>query len=140
MYQYTDFDKAFVQLRADQYRDQLTRNQAGQLGDDEVIRLDETRGRIAAQKRMAANLVIVLAVALPAAVGFALALPAFDRLLVPPSFQGAFSAFMAPLLPGFVALAIFQGGNATRLTKIDIAGQLTHDHDIQPGNHFRLQR
>ncbi len=29
----------------------------------EVIRLDETRGRIAAQKRMAANLVIVLAVA-----------------------------------------------------------------------------
>lgn len=35
MYQYTDFDKAFVQLRADQYRDQLTRNQAGQLGDDE---------------------------------------------------------------------------------------------------------
>lgn len=76
----------------------------------EVIRLDETRGRIAAQKRMAANLVIVLAVALPAAVGFALALPAFDRLLVPPSFQGAFSAFMAPLLPGFVALAIFQAG------------------------------
>ena len=35
MYQYTDFDKAFVQHRADQYRDQLTRNQAGQLGDDE---------------------------------------------------------------------------------------------------------
>jgi sulfite reductase (NADPH) hemoprotein beta-component len=35
MYQYTDFDKAFVKLRADQYRDQLTRNQAGLLGDDE---------------------------------------------------------------------------------------------------------
>lgn len=76
----------------------------------QVIRLDETRGRIAAQKRIASNLVIVLAVALPAAVGFALALPAFDRLLVPPSFQGRFSAYMAPLLPGFVALAIFQAG------------------------------
>lgn len=76
----------------------------------EVIRLDETRGRVAAQKRIAANIVIVLAVALPAAVGFALALPAFDRLLVPPSFQGRFSAYMAPLLPGFVALAIFQAG------------------------------
>jgi len=35
MYQYTDFDKAFVKLRAEQYRDQLTRNQAGLLGDDE---------------------------------------------------------------------------------------------------------
>lgn len=76
----------------------------------QVIRLDETRGRIAAQKRIASNIVIVLAVALPAAVGFALALPAFDRLLVPPSFQGRFSAYMAPLLPGFVALAIFQAG------------------------------
>ncbi|MDP3408872.1 lipopolysaccharide biosynthesis protein [Bosea sp. (in: a-proteobacteria)] len=76
----------------------------------EVLRLDETRGRRAAQKRIAANLTIVLAVALPAAVGFALALPAFDRLLVPPSFQGRFSAYMALLLPGFVALTIFQAG------------------------------
>ena len=76
----------------------------------QVIRLDETRGRRAAQKRIASNLVIVLAVALPTVVGFALALPAFDRLLVPPSFQGRFSAYMALLLPGFVALAIFQAG------------------------------
>lgn len=76
----------------------------------QVIRLDETRGRRAAQRRIAANIVIVLAVALPAAVGFALALPAFDRMLVPPSFQGRFSAYMAPLLPGFVAIAIFQAG------------------------------
>jgi sulfite reductase (NADPH) hemoprotein beta-component len=35
MYQYTDFDKQFVQLRAAQHRDQLTRWQAGQLADDE---------------------------------------------------------------------------------------------------------
>jgi O-antigen/teichoic acid export membrane protein len=76
----------------------------------QVIRLDETRGRRAAQKRIATNIVIVLAVALPAAVGFALTLPAFDRILVPPSFQGRFSTYMAPLLPGFVAIAIFQAG------------------------------
>ena len=74
----------------------------------QVIRLDETRGRRAAQKRIAANIVIVLAVALPVVVGFWLALPAFDRMLVPPSFQGLFSAYMAPLLPGFAAIAIFQ--------------------------------
>ncbi|HSV51588.1 MAG TPA: nitrite/sulfite reductase [Burkholderiaceae bacterium] len=35
MYQYTEFDKQFVQLRAAQHRDQLTRWQAGQLADDE---------------------------------------------------------------------------------------------------------
>ncbi len=35
MYQYTDFDRQFVRARADQFRDQLTRNLAGQLGDDE---------------------------------------------------------------------------------------------------------
>jgi sulfite reductase (NADPH) hemoprotein beta-component len=35
MYQYTDFDKHFIQLRAAQYRDQLERHLAGQLPDDE---------------------------------------------------------------------------------------------------------
>jgi sulfite reductase (NADPH) hemoprotein beta-component len=35
MYQYTDFDKQFVRQRAAQFRDQLTRNLAGELGDEE---------------------------------------------------------------------------------------------------------
>ncbi|WP_295646251.1 nitrite/sulfite reductase, partial [uncultured Methylibium sp.] len=35
MYQYTDFDRRFVQQRAAQYRDQLTRNLAGALSDDD---------------------------------------------------------------------------------------------------------
>jgi sulfite reductase (NADPH) hemoprotein beta-component len=35
MYQYTDFDRHFVRQRATQYRDQLERNLAGQLSDDE---------------------------------------------------------------------------------------------------------
>ena len=35
MYQYTDFDREFIRLRAQQYRDQLQRHQAGLLGDDE---------------------------------------------------------------------------------------------------------
>src|SRR3954469_11345112 len=34
MYQYTEFDKAFVRARAAQYRDQLERNLAGQLSDE----------------------------------------------------------------------------------------------------------
>ncbi|MEG3002472.1 MAG: nitrite/sulfite reductase [Comamonas sp.] len=35
MYQYTDFDKAFVQQRADQFRDQLERWQSGKLPEDD---------------------------------------------------------------------------------------------------------
>jgi sulfite reductase (NADPH) hemoprotein beta-component len=35
MYRYTPFDSEFVKARAAQYRDQLTRNLAGKLGDDE---------------------------------------------------------------------------------------------------------
>lgn len=35
MYQYTEFDRQFVKARADQFRDQLTRWQAGQLPEDE---------------------------------------------------------------------------------------------------------
>jgi sulfite reductase (NADPH) hemoprotein beta-component len=35
MYQYTDFDRQFVHARAAQFRDQLERNLAGQLSDDE---------------------------------------------------------------------------------------------------------
>ncbi|MFG6415417.1 nitrite/sulfite reductase [Roseateles sp. DC23W] len=35
MYQYTDFDRRFIRARAAQFRDQLERNLAGTLGDDE---------------------------------------------------------------------------------------------------------
>ena len=35
MYQYTEFDQQFIRLRAAQFRDQLERNQAGELGEDE---------------------------------------------------------------------------------------------------------
>ena len=35
MYAYTDFDRRFVHARAAQFRDQLQRNLAGQLSDDE---------------------------------------------------------------------------------------------------------
>jgi sulfite reductase (NADPH) hemoprotein beta-component len=35
MYQYTDFDRQFVHARAAQFRDQLARNVAGSLGDEE---------------------------------------------------------------------------------------------------------
>lgn len=74
----------------------------------EVIRLDEHRGRQAALRRISGNVVIVLMVALPVAVGLWLVLPAFERLLVPESFRGHFSVYLTALLPGFTALTISQ--------------------------------
>ena len=39
MYQYTDFDKNFVKLRAEQFRDQLERWQRGELTDEQMLPL-----------------------------------------------------------------------------------------------------
>ena len=39
MYQYTHFDKQFVQLRAQQFRDQLDRWQRGELTDEQLLPL-----------------------------------------------------------------------------------------------------
>jgi len=74
----------------------------------EVIRLDEHRGREAALRQIAQNVVIVLMVTLPIAAGLWLVLPAFERLLVPQSFRGHFSDYLTILLPGFMALTISQ--------------------------------
>lgn len=72
-----------------------------------VLRLGETEGREVALAQVSRNIVIVLAVVLPAAVGLWVVLPAFEALLVPPEFRGRFAAHLAILLPGFAALAIF---------------------------------
>ena len=39
MYQYTDFDKQFISLRAEQFRDQLDRWQKGELTDEQLLPL-----------------------------------------------------------------------------------------------------
>ena len=39
MYQYSEFDRQFVRLRAEQFRDQLQRWQAGQLTDEQFLPL-----------------------------------------------------------------------------------------------------
>lgn len=38
------------------------------------------------------------------------------------------------------ALAGLVGANATRLTKIDVAGKFTQNQDVESGNNFRAQR
>ena len=43
---------------------------------------------------------------------------------------------------GVIGLALAQlvDGNAARLAEVNVAGQLAHNHDVQAGHHFRLQR
>ena len=44
MYQYTDFDRQFVTLRAQQFRDQLERWQRGELTDEQLLPLRQQNG------------------------------------------------------------------------------------------------
>ncbi len=76
----------------------------------EVVRLDETQGRAAAEAQIARNMVIVLMIVLPVATGLWLVLAPFEQLLVPAAYQGHFARYMAVLIPAFVALALFQAG------------------------------
>lgn len=73
-----------------------------------VLSLGEKEGRQVALAQVSRNIVVVLAVVLPAAAGLWVVLPAFEALLVPPEFRGRFAAHLSLLLPGFAALAIFQ--------------------------------
>ncbi len=73
-----------------------------------VVRTDESEGREAALKRIAANQVVVLLIAAPAALGLFCVLPPFERLFVPGAYHGHFAGYFAVMLPAFVALTVTQ--------------------------------
>ena len=76
----------------------------------EVVRLDQTEGQAATHARIAANMPLVLLVLLPVAVGWWMALPAFEQVFVPISFRGHFAGYMTILTPAFLAMGLFQAG------------------------------
>jgi O-antigen/teichoic acid export membrane protein len=73
-----------------------------------AVRTEEAHGRAEAERRIAHNLAVVAALLLPLAAGFWAVLPAFEALLVPQAFRGAFSAYTTLLIPAFVAFALIQ--------------------------------
>ena len=73
-----------------------------------AVRTDEAQGRAEAERQVARNLAVVAALLLPLAAGFWAVLPAFEALLVPRDFRGAFSAYTTLLIPAFVAFALIQ--------------------------------
>ena len=70
-----------------------------------AVRADERDGRAAANAQLGRNVVIVLAVLLPAAAGFWLVLPALAQTIVPAEFRDSFVSYSALLLPAVVAQA-----------------------------------
>jgi O-antigen/teichoic acid export membrane protein len=73
-----------------------------------AVRTEEAHGRAEAERRIGHNLAVVAALLLPLAAGFWAVLPAFEALLVPQAFRGAFSAYTTLLIPAFVAFALIQ--------------------------------
>ncbi len=73
-----------------------------------AVRADHQEGREAARRQIVRNITIVLALMLPAGAGYWLILPAFEALLVPPDYRGAFAAYSTILIPAFVAFCIAQ--------------------------------
>lgn len=73
-----------------------------------AVRADHQEGRELARRQIARNITIVLALMMPAAAGYWLILPAFEALLVPVEYRGAFAAYSAILIPAFLAFCLAQ--------------------------------
>lgn len=73
-----------------------------------AMRRDVEEGRPAAQAQIAHNATIIIALLMPACVGYWLVLPAFEALVVPLGFQGAFLTYSTALLPGLFAYGLVQ--------------------------------
>jgi O-antigen/teichoic acid export membrane protein len=73
-----------------------------------AVRTEEAHGRAEAELRIAHNLAVVAALLLPLAAGFWAVLPAFEALLVPQAYRGAFAAYATVLIPAFTAFALIQ--------------------------------
>lgn len=73
-----------------------------------AVRRDATEGREAGRRQIARNLALVAALLVPAILGYGLALPALERLVVPAAFQGPFAAMTVAFLPGLLAYGLVQ--------------------------------
>ena len=73
-----------------------------------AVRTEAEQGRVAAEHCLRRNMLIVAAVLVLLAVGFACTMPAFTALLVPVRFRAEFPALALTLLPGVVLMCFGQ--------------------------------
>lgn len=70
----------------------------------QVLRIDRTEGREAAERQLKLNISLALAFMAPLAMGYAVMAPTFEALMAPQAYRGAFSSLSAELAPGYFAL------------------------------------
>lgn len=73
-----------------------------------VVRSDFEQGRDAAERLVAKNALIVMAVLIPLAAGYAVTLPAFTMVLIPEAYRATFGSLSLILLPGILAFCAIQ--------------------------------
>lgn len=73
-----------------------------------AVRAEETHGREAAERQVAANLGLVAAVVIPAAGGLWLVWPAFEALFIPDAFRGQLVDPVRLMIPALAAFALVQ--------------------------------
>lgn len=73
-----------------------------------AVRREAEEGQAAAAAQLRRNAVIVVAVLVLIGVGYAMAMPAFEALLVPVRYRGPFGSLTLILLPGMVLFCIAQ--------------------------------
>ncbi len=71
-----------------------------------AVRADELHGRDSANKQVARNMDILVAILLPATIGLWLILPSVESLIVPAEFRGPFAHYLTLLLPGMLAFGL----------------------------------
>lgn len=73
-----------------------------------AVRADEQEGRAAAERRIAENAGIVVAIVLPAALGLWLVWPAFEAVFIPSAFRGRLSGSAPALIAALALYALIQ--------------------------------
>jgi O-antigen/teichoic acid export membrane protein len=73
-----------------------------------AVRREMTHGRTAAQGQIADNMLLIAAVLIPLAAGYATTLPSFVAVFVPVQYRGSFAEISLILIPGIVAFCFTQ--------------------------------
>ena len=72
----------------------------------QVLLRDRNEGRDAAERQLAANGAMVLALLVPLTVGYFVMMPTFEALVVPQAYRGDFARLSLCLAPGFLAYCV----------------------------------
>jgi O-antigen/teichoic acid export membrane protein len=73
-----------------------------------VVGREATHGRAAAQRQIASNMLLVAAVLIPLAAGYAMTMHSFAAVFIPAQYRGAYPGISLVLIPGVLAYCFVQ--------------------------------